>query len=183
MSYPAIDFTLRMPTRADGPGLHALITRCPPLDGNSVYLYCILCDHHRSTCVVAEGPDSELHAALTAYRLPDQPDTLFVWQVAVDEQARGQGLAGRMLDQVLNRESCRGVQALETTVSPSNAASRKVFEKLAQRHQAWVKVSPYLEAEVCGAGHEAEELLHVALLSTKGAPNDTPLPTTTSGDH
>ncbi|MHC5068213.1 MAG: GNAT family N-acetyltransferase, partial [Planctomycetota bacterium] len=52
--------------------------------------------HFAHTSVVASvGPD--LIGAVTAYRVPDDPTTLFVWQVAVSDAARGQGLAGRML--------------------------------------------------------------------------------------
>ena len=167
-----IQLTLRAPTRADGPGLHALIQRCPPLDVNTVYAYCILADHFRETCVLAVGDDDEIHGAVTAYCKPDEPEVLFVWQVAVDEAARGQGLAGRMLDHLLARESARGITTMQTTVGPGNKASRAVFEKLARKHDAWIKVSPYLAENVCGEGHEAEELLHIAVLSTKGVPTN-----------
>ena len=41
---------------------------------------------------------------LSGYRPPTASETLFVWQVAVDEKARGKGLAKRMLTELLERD-------------------------------------------------------------------------------
>jgi L-2,4-diaminobutyric acid acetyltransferase len=157
---------LRAPHRADGLAIHALICRCPPLDANSCYAYCVLADHHRDCCVLAEHGALGLVGCLTGYRIPARPDTLFVWQVAVDARLRGTGLAGRMLDALLARPALHDLRALETTVSPDNRASRRVFAKLALAQGATLTESPYLAADAAGAGHAAEALLRIAPLAT-----------------
>lgn len=68
------------------------------------------------------------------YRRPEKLDTLFVWQVAVDEHARGKGAAGRMLDALAGPLS--DVRHLETTITPGDNASMKLFARFAERWHA-----------------------------------------------
>ncbi len=149
---------LRVPTLADGKAVHALIRSCPPLDLNSSYNYFLLCSHFAETCVVGER-EGEIACFLSAYRLPSRPDCLFVWQVAVSDALRGHGMAGKMLEELLSRESCEGVRLIETTVSPSNRASRRVFERFAeQRNAAWHE-EIFIGREMFGAEQHEEEVL------------------------
>ncbi len=153
--------TLRDPILEDGKAVHELIQRCPPLDVNSSYNYFLLCSHFRDTCVVAEA-DDRIIGFLSAYLIPSRPDTLFIWQVAVDEVARGLGLAGRMLEQVTERPACAEVTTLETTISPSNISSRRVFERFAEKHEAKSSEETFLEARHFGAeAHEEERLIRI----------------------
>jgi len=152
---------LRPPLLEDGKAVHELIQRCPPLDVNSSYNYFLLCSHFRDSCVVAEA-HRRIVGFLSAYLIPSRPDTLFVWQVAVDKAARGQGLAGRMLAHVVERPFCSGIRILETTISPSNASSRRVFQRFAEKHQAQTAEETFLEARHFGAeAHEEECLIRV----------------------
>ena len=73
----------REPRLEDGGRIHRLIERAGTLDLNSAYLYFLLADHFRSTCAIAEDGEN-LVGFVTAYRLPDNPDSLFVWQIGVD---------------------------------------------------------------------------------------------------
>lgn len=157
MSDTATDqLTIRRPSAADGLALHGLIASCPPLDVNSAYAYHLLVRHQAGTCAVAEL-DGELVGACTGYRLPESPSTLFIWQVAVSEAGRGRGLAGRMLRHVVDANP--GVELIHTTIGPGNAASRRVFAKLAESLGAPAEYEPYLSADDCGPGHDPEDLL------------------------
>jgi L-2,4-diaminobutyric acid acetyltransferase len=151
------DIDFRHPGPDDGPGLHGLIQACPPLDVNTVYAYCLLARHYPATCLLA-WQGQELVAGVTGYRLPERPLTWFVWQVAVHETGRGQGLAGRLLDRLFDELK---PDTVETTIGPGNAASRGLFRSFAERHQLSLDISPYLAADVCGPGHEAEDLFRL----------------------
>lgn len=152
---------LRPPVLEDGKAVHELIKRCPPLDVNSSYNYFLLCSHFRDTCMVAES-NNRIIGFLSAYILPAHPDTLFVWQVAVDETARGTGLAGRMLEQLAERPFCADVRSIETTISPSNRSSRRVFERFAEKHRVEIHEEAFLEACHFGAeAHEEERLIRI----------------------
>ncbi len=156
---------LRQPRSEDGQALHDLIRLSPPLDLNSTYCYHLLARHFRETCVVAEVGASPA-GCVTAYLRPDDPAILFVWQVAVLEEFRGRGVAGSMLDALLERPVCRKVGYLETTVGPSNHASRRCFERLAGKRQCAVSMLPFLGETDFGpdARHEAEVLLRIGPL-------------------
>ena len=155
---------LRQPHARDGRALHKLVNTCPPLDENSVYCNLLQCTHFASTSVVGEM-EGQLVCAISAYLVPGREDTLFVWQVAVAENARGQGVAGRMLDHILARPACSEVCYLETTVTDSNRASWALFEGFARRVEAQLQRSPLFEQQQHFAGeHETEVLARIGPL-------------------
>lgn len=90
------------------------------------------CSHFSSTSVTAISQD-KLVGFISAYIVPDRPNTLFVWQVAVGTQARGQGLATRMLQHILDRPLCNSVRYLETTITESNKPSWALFNALSSK--------------------------------------------------
>ena len=131
------------------------------LDLNSSYSYLLLSKQFSRTCVVAEH-DGQVVGFATAYRLPDDPSVLFLWQVAVDASARGQGLALSLMKWLLSQDVCRDVTAFETTVTPSNAPSTALFHALTRELQSSLDISPYFgEDDFPDAGHEAENLFHI----------------------
>lgn len=125
----SINATLRQPTAADGFALNQLVARCQPLDTNSVYCNLLQCADFADTAIAAETDDGDLVGFISGYRPPARPDTLFVWQVAVDSRMRGQGLALKMLLALVERTRAVGVTRLETTISPGNDASEALFKK------------------------------------------------------
>lgn len=151
-------FLLREPGIADGAALFRLVRACPPLDLNSLYAYLLLCAHHARSCVLAEGPGG-IAGFVSAYCPPGKPDTVFVWQVAVAPAARGQGLALHMLEHLLARPALAGCRRLETTVTPSNAASRRVFETLATHLNARCAERTFFSKEDFQDPHHEPEML------------------------
>lgn len=155
------DVHLGPPQARDGASIHALVQDCAPLDLNSVYAYLLLCEHHAGTCVRAVH-DGRTVGFVSAYRIPQRPEVIFVWQVAVAPAMRGSGLAGRMLQHLLQREAVRGCRFLETTVSPSNLPSRRLFEALAREQEAALAESVLFSESAFGpASHEAEVLFRI----------------------
>src|SRR6056297_3980112 len=87
----AQEVILRIPAADDGPALHELIAACPPLDENSRYCNLLQVSYFARTAVVAEL-DGKIVGSITGFIKPDDPATLFIWQVAVHERARGRAL-------------------------------------------------------------------------------------------
>lgn len=125
------------------------------LDVNSAYAYMLIGEHHAGTSVVAEI-GGHLVGFITAYVLPEDPQTLFVWQVGVAAAGRGRGLATRMLFEILLREGCADVHYLDTTIGPSNEASRALFRGLARRLNTDVVESELFSSEMFGDFEEDE---------------------------
>ncbi|WP_291733310.1 diaminobutyrate acetyltransferase [Leisingera sp. F5] len=133
---------LREPAAEDGAGIWELVRECKPLDENSMYCNLIQCDHFSETCVVAEI-NGVIAGWVSAYVLPNDPDTLFVWQVAVSEKARGTGLGSLMLSGLLRRKACENIKRLQTTITQENRASWALFHSFAANRSAPLTNQPY----------------------------------------
>jgi L-2,4-diaminobutyric acid acetyltransferase len=157
--------TYRRPTRLDAARVHALVRASPPLDVNSAYAYLLVCTHFSETSVVAEQND-RLLGFVSAYLEPANPGVVFIWQVAVAPRARGLGVGRRLLREVLARPSCAHARFLETTITPSNDASWRLFRALAREYDARCEpVATFSGAEVGGDDHEDEQLLRIGPLT------------------
>ncbi|OZB35949.1 MAG: diaminobutyrate acetyltransferase [Halothiobacillus sp. 14-56-357] len=160
----------REPRLDDGARIHRMVLEAGTLDVNSAYLYFLLSDHFRETCVVAESdsvPHELLGGFLTAYRLPRAPDTLFIWQVAVHPDWRGRGVASGLLDALTRRTWFDDISRIELTISPDNTASQALFRRWAARLERPLTVSPYLSSELLNSGqdtgHQPEDLYSIDL--------------------
>lgn len=127
----AEEAVIRMPEDKDGAEVHELISECPPLDENSMYCNLLQCTHFSETSALAEI-EGEAKGFISGYINPDDPSILFIWQVAVHEDARGQGLGKKMLSEILNREACKDVDTIQTTITRANKASWGLFESFAK---------------------------------------------------
>ncbi len=152
---------LRAPKSEDGMSVFRLIAKCPPLDQNSVYCNLLQCSHFADTSVVAEY-QGEFVGFISGYIIPKRNDTLFIWQVAVDGEKRGMGIANKMLQHILNRPSCAGVSNIETTITESNQASRKLFSHLADNLGTEMRESIVFDHEDHFDGsHDSEFLMKI----------------------
>ncbi|BCD96997.1 diaminobutyrate acetyltransferase [Marinagarivorans cellulosilyticus] len=157
---------LRKPEKTDGMRVHALVQQCPPLDPNSSYCNLLQCTHFSDTCVAAER-DNELVGFISGYRPPSKSNTLFIWQVAVSESARGCGLASKMLQEILARENCRDVQFIETTITADNAGSWALFTKLSKHLDTQLERSTYFDKhEHFHNRHDSELLARIGPFNT-----------------
>lgn len=161
---------LRQPEVADGAAIWSLIRSTDVLDVNSAYSYLMLSKFFAETCVVAEA-NKQIVGFVSTFRLPNQPEVLFVWQIAVSDAHRGRGLAKSMLNEVLNRKAAKGIRFIQATISPSNKPSQALFHSFARDHGT--KCTAF-EAEgfpdhvfPTGSGHEAEWMFRVGPLPYK----------------
>ena len=152
---------LRIPHMYDGRHMWNLAKATGVLDLNSSYSYILWCRDFAETSVVAYV-DGQPAGFITAYRRPQHPDTLMVWQVAVNADFRGRKIAGSMLDQLVKRTRA---QRLETTITDDNAASHRLFTSLAERHGATCQRSPLITTDMYPDDHDTEYLYEIAPLS------------------
>ncbi len=159
------DVRFRRPSLRDGAAVWELAAASRALDPNSPYAYLMWCDQFAEASVVAEV-DGAPAGFVCGLRPPREPDVLFVWQVAVSDEHRGAGIAGRMLDALVDREG--DVRFVEATVTPSNEPSKRLFRSLARRRGAACEESPYLNADdfPAGATHEPEHRFRIGPLTT-----------------
>jgi L-2,4-diaminobutyric acid acetyltransferase len=147
---------LRQPQVADGISIWRLVRDTGVLDVNSPYSYLMLCKFFSDTCVVAEQ-DGQIVGFVSAFRPPADQQTLFVWQVAVAESQRGNGLGKALLKALIRREACKNVCYLEATVTPSNLSSQALFRGFARDFSIDCEVSECFPAHLFPGGtHESE---------------------------
>lgn len=164
------EIKLRKPRLEDGMDLFELVERCPPLDLNSSYCKFLQCSHFADTAVAAtivSATETErLVGFVSGYLKPSEKGVWFVWQVAVDQEARGCGLAKRMIKSVLERASSADVQFIETTITPDNEASWALFRSLAKELNAPIEESVMLDQEQHFKGrHKTEYLVRIGPFS------------------
>jgi L-2,4-diaminobutyric acid acetyltransferase len=148
------------PVVADGPALYRITRDSAVLDVNSSYAYLLWCRDFAQTSAVARA-DGAVVGFVTGYIRPDAPDTLVVWQIAVDASQRGGGVAGRLLGHLVDRVRPRGVRYLETTITPDNSASIKLFTALARERAANIESSELFTADLFPEAHLGEDLYRI----------------------
>jgi L-2,4-diaminobutyric acid acetyltransferase len=155
------------PRLEDGRELWRIARDSKTLDVNSPYSYIMWCRDFAATSVVARSADG-VCGFVTGFARPENPGTLFVWQVAVDAAQRGRGLAGRMLAHLAD-DGCRFVEA---TVTPDNTASDRLFQSFARERGAGLQRIPLLGGELFPGDHEPEVLYRIGPLDKRPPSGD-----------
>lgn len=123
------------------------------LDLNSSYSYILWCDKFADSSIVAVK-DEEVVGFVQGFTSERQKSTLFVWQVAVSKEARGEGLATRMIEALLEQTD---VNYLEATVTPSNVPSNSLFKSLARSYHSDYEIKDYIDEEDFPSTEDKEE--------------------------
>lgn len=161
--------TIETPSTSDGAAVWRIARDSGWLDLNSSYAYLMWCHDFADSSVVATVRDStatgdktrEVVGFVLGYVKPRSPDTVVVWQVAVDDSQRGKGLAGTLLDALLHRLDGQGVHYLEASVTPGNVASAGLFSSLARRWDAELTRTMLFDSAQFPDEHESEELFRI----------------------
>lgn len=153
--------TFREPTVDDGGDFWRIARDSETLDVNASYSYLLWCRDFASTSILAEV-DGRPGGFVTGYTKPEAPDTLMVWQVAVDDDHRGRGIARSMLEELVDRHP--DVHWLETTITDDNAASIALFTKFADGRDADITRSELFKADHFPDDHDPERLYRIGRL-------------------
>ena len=155
------------PHVVDGAALWRIAKDSGTLDLNSSYSYLLWCRDFAGTSAVARTADGEPVAFVTGYIRPERPQTLLVWQVAVDAEQRGRGLAAALLDGLTHRIArTHELTDVETTITPGNTASERLFTSYAARHGATVEREVLFDTGHFPDGpHDPEVLYRIGPLS------------------
>ncbi|MDQ0830163.1 L-2,4-diaminobutyric acid acetyltransferase [Streptomyces achromogenes] len=167
MTAAQADLRIDRPSVADGAALWRLAKESGTLDLNSSYSYLLWCRDFAGTSAVARAEDGAPVGFVTGYVRPEDPRTLLVWQVAVDAAHRGRGLAAALLDGLTARLAAqRPLTTVETTITPGNTASERLFASYAERHGATVTREVLFGAGLFPDGpHDPEVLYRIGPLS------------------
>ncbi|MEU3282316.1 diaminobutyrate acetyltransferase [Streptomyces antibioticus] len=175
MTAAQADLRIDLPSVADGAAVWRIAKESGTLDLNSSYSYLLWCRDFAATSAVARDEDGEAVGFVTGYVRPDAPGTLLVWQVAVDRAHRGRGLAAALLDALTARIAAERAHTaplttVETTITPGNTASERLFTSYAARHGATVHREVLFGAGLFPDGpHDPEVLYRIGPLTPRPA--------------
>lgn len=159
-------FHFRKPGDKEGPEFFSLAKSCAELDVNSLYFYLLFCRKFSETSVAVYAED-KLAGFLIAFPLPDQRETLFVWQIAISIEFRGMGLGKEMLNHLIARDLPDPVKLLEVSITPSNLPSQKMFRRWANEKKWECREEVFFSKELFnGENHESETLFRIGPLSS-----------------
>ncbi|MGE4382022.1 MAG: diaminobutyrate acetyltransferase [Arcobacter sp.] len=149
-------FLLRKPDKNDSKEIFQLIKSVGTLDLNSQYLYLLQTTHFQNTCSVAIY-NKKIVGFVSGYIIPDDKETLFIWQVAVSNEVRGQNLAMKIILDIFNKNNTsNNIKYILSTVSPSNKASQRVFEKIANKLNTKIENKTLFSIDDFFDAHEEE---------------------------
>lgn len=158
------DVRIAAPDRHDGKAMWRIARDSKALDLNSSYAYVLWCSEFSATSAIAKI-DGEAIGFVTGFRPPAEPHTLMVWQIAVDENYRGLGIAQALLDAIINRQPAPSVRWLKTTIAPSNRSSIGLFEAFTDRHHTILSRTSMFTTADFPDRHEPEDLYIVGPLA------------------
>ena len=159
-STPDVETRIVAPELTHGGEIWQVAKDSGELDLNSSYMYLLFARDFADTCRVALTAQNEVVGFVLAYRRTEAPSCLFVWQVAVNESHRGQGLAQAMIDDLISSSADdeTPIRTVETTVTDDNIASQKLFHRIAERWNAELKTRALFDESHFPDEHDTERL-------------------------
>src|SRR5699024_7792331 len=147
----------REPTDSDGKEMYRIVEESKVLDVNSSYSDLLWSKFFSKTSIIATCDDKVI-GFVSGFLQPDSTDTLFVWQVAVDSDFRGYGLATILYQQLIDHvDEKKDVQYLEATVTPSKIPYSNLFQGLAKKNDTDCSIFEcFKEEHFPDPDHEAE---------------------------
>jgi len=137
------------------------------LDLNTSYAYLLFARDFAETCRVVEV-DGEPAGFVLGYRRQSEPETVFVWQVAVSAEHRGRKLALRLL-----QDLAIDATYLEATITADNTASQRLFTRFAEERRTTLNRREMFSTNDFPDGHEAEGLVRIGPMRTTANETET----------
>lgn len=135
--------TIRRPCAADSDQIWSLTRSIPLPDAHSPRSIRLQAAHFAGTSAAAEWGGDVLGWAF-GYVMPEQTDTLFLWQVCVSDDAQDDHLGSRLVLDVLSRPACGRVTTLQCTIRHDDEPSWDLFTSIARRLKAQMRqIEPF----------------------------------------
>lgn len=115
----------------------------------------------RDTSVLAEV-DGEIAGFVSAYLLPYDAETLFVWRVEAPGADRIPGLGSLMIGHLMRQDICRHVTRVQTVLTQDDAPGWALFRRFSRWQGTTMRIQPFItQALEPMKRHEAESLITI----------------------
>jgi L-2,4-diaminobutyric acid acetyltransferase len=150
---------ITFPTKKNGSAVAKLIRCCPTLDLNSTYHYLIQSHYFSKPCSIAFD-NKKVVAFVSGFINSSKNNSLFIWQVAIDENYRGKELGIELIEFILNQN--KNLDSIETTVTKNNISSRRMFQKICEKYKSRISELILFDKEKDFANkHDSEMLIKI----------------------
>lgn len=130
---------IRPLTMEDVPQLKGLLDRCRPyVSPHPDYNYWLFTKFANEYTMVNEI-DGRLIGYLSGFAMGNRSEEIFVVQICVDPDYRGQGLGKELLETLYQKHNKDGRLIVHATICPSNEPSQNTFKSLAKAHKGTTK--------------------------------------------
>lgn len=131
------------------PAIVELTERCKPyVQPHPAYNYWLLSHCSAPYTLYAEA-DGQVIGFVSSFPMNCKENELFVIQICVERNYRGQGIGGLLLNTLYERHQQDKAFIFECTISPENLASQKLFQKFAQKHNgSWSWQDAWFESSI-----------------------------------
>lgn len=109
--------------------IHELIGKLEGLVQHPVHFYNIMIRYFGNTFFVAKEGD-KIAGFVWGFISQSDPEVLFLWQIGVTEEYRGNQLSRKLIDSFTQAARDNGCTRIHATVEPENIPSWKMFEKM-----------------------------------------------------
>lgn len=154
----------RAPVPEDGPAVWTLVENTSGLDSNSLYYYTLWFRDFADGSLVATV-DDQLVGFLTGYRRPDEPETYFVWQTAVNPRHGIPFLGVKLFQAAADEQVANGARYVEATVSAENKSIIMVLKQFAKKHSAPMETRVLFPSSLFADDHHDEILYRIGPLT------------------
>ncbi|WP_331724866.1 diaminobutyrate acetyltransferase (plasmid) [Streptomyces sp. NBC_00111] len=154
----------RAPVPDDAAAVWKLVGNTPGLDSNSPYYYTLWFRDFAHGSLVATV-DDEIVGFLTGYRRPDEPETYFVWQTAVNPRHGIPFLGVKLFQAAADQQVAEGARYVEATVSAENKSIIMVLKQFARKHAAHIETRVLFPGSLFAGDHHDEVLYRIGPLA------------------
>lgn len=165
----SVSIHFRAARPGDGASLWQIARATGTLEVNSAYFYLLFATDFGRTCLVAEQAGRPVGMVI-GYRVPDDPDAAFVWQVGVLPGLQGRGLGMQLLEHWRALPALATCRYVSATVADDNLASQKLFRRFASAHGVACEERTHFTADMFPHEHAPEPLFRIGPLSHGTSP-------------
>jgi L-2,4-diaminobutyric acid acetyltransferase len=155
--------TLRAPLPEDGARIAALAEDFVSRKARNIPETLVGRGAFRETSVLAELA-GKLLGWVSAYILPYDPQTLFIWAVEVVKSEQNPGLSSLMLGYLMRQEPRAGLTRVQTVISCDEDRPWALFRQFARWQHSRLDIQPYFtQALTPHKRHENDNLVTICL--------------------
>jgi L-2,4-diaminobutyric acid acetyltransferase len=110
--------------------IRKFVKHSKPLDLHTVFTYWTLFKYFGDTCFVLEK-EGRIIGFISGLLCSNQPDTLYLWQIGIDPDYRGNRYAEILIKRVVAAARAKGCKGLQITIAPENRSSYRLFSRFA----------------------------------------------------